>query len=118
MKALILTIALVLVASVAWGFDATLEWTASVDDAEVRDYEVNWGDASGDYTQSVQVGKDLTYTVTGLTDGNWTYFAVKAIGWNGYESGFSGECATDGVTIPGGQAPGGPGGCFISAVTP
>ena len=54
-----------------------LAWDASPD-ADVAGYIVVYGTASGSYTASMDVGKQLSCDVQGLADGRTYYFAVKA----------------------------------------
>jgi hypothetical protein len=52
---------------------------------------LNWGPASGDYTQSTDVGNSTTTTVTGLSSGSTYYFAVTAYNAAGTQSSPSNE---------------------------
>ncbi len=58
----------------------TLGWTAV---AGASGYKVAYGTSSGAYTQFIDVGAALTYTLTGLTDNQTYYFAVYAYGSGG-----------------------------------
>ncbi|MCX8173099.1 MAG: right-handed parallel beta-helix repeat-containing protein [Thermoplasmata archaeon] len=59
----------------------TLTWQPPANDggSPVTDYKVYWGTISGSYTNSQNTGNQLTFTVTGLTNGQTYYFAVSAI---------------------------------------
>ncbi|MEM4308888.1 MAG: NosD domain-containing protein [Thermoplasmata archaeon] len=59
----------------------TLTWQQPSNDggSPITAYKVYWGTTSGSYTNSQNVGNVLTYTVTGLTNGQTYYFAVSAI---------------------------------------
>jgi hypothetical protein len=54
-------------------------------------YKVYWGNASGTYQQSVDVGNQTSYLLNSLTDGTTYYFAVAAYDSTGRESGYSKE---------------------------
>ncbi|NIR28420.1 MAG: fibronectin type III domain-containing protein [Gammaproteobacteria bacterium] len=56
---------------------ATLEWEPSPS-AVVAGYEVHYGLASGDYTDSVVAGNQTSRRITGLKARRTYYFAVKA----------------------------------------
>ncbi|HVI48684.1 MAG TPA: fibronectin type III domain-containing protein, partial [Chitinophaga sp.] len=62
-----------LVASNVTNNTVTLTWTAATDDAAVAGYEIF---ANGAFY--VAAGNVTTFNVTGLTDGNWYNFTVKA----------------------------------------
>lgn len=63
----------------------SLAWDP-VTDADLAGYRVYWGSASGNYTQSVDVGNVTSYTLTGLGDCTTWYVAVKAYDTAGNES--------------------------------
>lgn len=76
--------------------DATLTWNApitNVDGTPLTDlsgYKVYYGTSPGNYSTSINVGNQTTYTITGL--GYATYYsAVTAYDTSGNESGFSNE---------------------------
>ena len=56
---------------------ATLTWDANTEPI-LGGYQLYYGQASGNYTASVDVGKQTSYTLTGLEEGKTYYFAVKA----------------------------------------
>jgi hypothetical protein len=94
--------------------DVTLAWDHNAIE-QVQYFIVCYGTTSGTYQNEVSTsGPVLDYTVAGLPYGEMTYFAVKAFGWNGRESGYSNEVCTDGVTIPP-EAPAAPG-CWIQSI--
>ena len=69
---------------------ATLAWDANTEPT-LGGYQLYYGQASGNYTANVDVGKQTSYTLTGLTDGKTYYFAAKAynIGktvWSGFSN--------------------------------
>jgi PKD repeat protein len=55
----------------------SLAWDASAD-ARVVGYMLSYGSASGNYSSAIDVGNNVSYTVTGLSDGSTLYFAVRA----------------------------------------
>jgi len=82
----------------------TLSWQAPESDggSPITGYKVYWGTSSGSYTNVQNTGNVLTYTVTGLTNGQRYYFAVTAINSVG-ESAKSNEVSAtpqSGVTVP------------------
>ncbi|MEK7698961.1 MAG: RHS repeat-associated core domain-containing protein [Planctomycetota bacterium] len=54
----------------------TVSWNANAE--PVDGYKVYWGVESGKYTNSIDVGKTMSYTITGLTNGTTYYVSVKA----------------------------------------
>ena len=68
---------------------ATLTWDASAESTLVG-YRIHYGQASGNYTSSIDVGLQTTYTVSNLEDGTY-YFVVTAYDVNGIESDVSEE---------------------------
>jgi len=76
---------------------ATLSWdppTTNVDGSPLTGlsgYKVYYGTASGNYTQTINVGNVTTYIAANLTDGVTYYFAVTASDTLGNESGYSNE---------------------------
>jgi hypothetical protein len=60
----------------AQALQARLAWDASPA-PEVVGYKVEYGTASGVYTNSINVGLRTDYTVTGLVDGKIYYFTVR-----------------------------------------
>jgi PKD repeat protein len=77
---------------------ATLAWNPNTE-STLGGYQLYYGQASGNYTASIDVGKQTNYTLTGLTDGKTYYFAAKAynIGktvWSGFSNQVSKTIAT------------------------
>jgi hypothetical protein len=68
---------------------ATLSWTPS-GGPDVATYRVYVGRSSNLYDTSIDVGNQLTWTLTGLGSGAY-YFAVTAYNTAGIESVFSNE---------------------------
>ena len=54
-------------------------------------YKVYWGEASGNYTNSLDAGLATTATVPGLQAGKTYYFAATALYRDDIESGYSNE---------------------------
>ena len=71
-------------------FSVSLTWDPSPS-PEVVGYNLYYGAASGNYTNTVAMGSVTTVTVSGLLSGVTYYFAVTAVGADGQESGFSNE---------------------------
>lgn len=70
---------------------ATLMWDPPEIATDVTGYIVDYGTASGVYTQGINVGNITSYTVGNLTDGQAYYFAVAAYNSAGAESEYSNE---------------------------
>ena len=68
-------------AGVANAATLTLAWNASAE--PVSGYVLYWGTASGQYTQSMDVGKITTATMTPPTSNRVYYFVVKAYNSSG-----------------------------------
>jgi len=96
-----------LVAAISFAYDVTLSWdppTTNIDGTPITDlagYKVYYGNSSGTYTSSIDVGNTTTYTITGLQPGTY-YFAVTAYDTSGNESDYSNEVTE---TIVGNQKP-------------
>ncbi len=92
-----------------------LAWNA---ESGVAGYKVYYGTTSHNYTSSVDVGNQTSYTLMGLVDGTTYYIALTAYNSSGVESGYSSEVATGGVqtsaSASGASGSGGGGGCFIA----
>mgnify|MGYP003573033822 CR=1 FL=1 len=70
----------------------TLAWDAV---AGAAGYKVYYGQSSGGYASNVDARNQLTYSVSGLSEGARYYFAVTAYGQPGTaESGFSNQVST------------------------
>jgi hypothetical protein len=82
---------------------ATLSWdppTTNEDGTPLTDlagYKIYYGTSSGNYSQSVDVGKVTTYTAGNLTEGVTYYFAATAYDISANESKYSNEVSK---TIP------------------
>ena len=69
--------------------DVSLAWDPSPSDGVIG-YKVYYGQSSGNYSNSIEVGNQTTYTVGNLTKGIF-FFAITAYDAAGNESGFSNE---------------------------
>jgi len=75
---------------------ATLTWdppTTNADGTPLTDlagYNLYYGTSPGNYTEVIDVGNVITYTVTGIEPGKY-YFAVTAYNTSRIESGYSNE---------------------------
>ena len=75
----------------AYAGQATLMWDPPAISTDVAGYVVDYGTASGSYTQGVNVGNTTSYTVGNLPDGQIYYFAVAAYNSSGALSDYSNE---------------------------
>ena len=95
---LLLVLSWVVLASIAYGGEIgiPLSWdvpTTNSDGTSLTDlagYTIYYGTASGDYSQSINVGNVTTYTVP-ISIGGTYYFAVTAYDTTGNESDYSNE---------------------------
>ncbi len=69
--------------------DITLLWDAN-SETNLSGYKVYYGTASRTYLAPIVLGKQTSYTITGLAAGTY-YFAVTAFDTTGSESDFSNE---------------------------
>lgn len=78
----------------------SLNWKAPLQNdngtvlTDLQGYIVYFGEQSGNYTGSVDVGKVTNYRMTNLSPGRTYYFAVSAYDGNGNESRLSNEAGT------------------------
>lgn len=92
-----------------------LSWDA-VDDAEsgTKGYKIYWDTTSGTYTNSVDVGNNTSYELSGLTNGTLYYIAVSAYDNTGNEGTKSAEVTQSPEEIRGIMGLKNTGGCFIA----
>jgi len=74
----------------AFSAQVTLAWDPNTD-SETPGYKLYYGEASGSYSQVIDVGDTTSYTVTNLTNGNTYYFTTTAYDAAGNESEHSNE---------------------------
>ena len=86
-----LVLFILLFTSNAYAGQVTLMWDPPAISADVVGYVVDYGTASGTYTQGIDVGNTTSHTVANLPDGQTYYFAVVAYNSAGTESGYSNE---------------------------
>jgi hypothetical protein len=88
-RAALLVLLLLMVPRTGLAAQINLAWDASP--GTVAGYVVLYGNVSGSYTSSVDVGNQTTGTIPGLTVGNRYYFVVKAYTSTGVLSAASNE---------------------------
>ncbi|MGZ5028516.1 MAG: fibronectin type III domain-containing protein, partial [Methylobacter sp.] len=74
---LLVGFALLLFSSNSFAGSANLAWNASTS-SNVGGYKVSYGQSSGSYSSTVDVGNTTTYTMPNMQEGTKYYFAVKA----------------------------------------
>jgi hypothetical protein len=91
------------------GFSTTLAWNANTE-TNIAGYRVHYGTSSGHYTQTLDVGKTTTATLSNLTAGTTYYSAVTAYNTSSLESLPSNEVSftptTSGSTVVTGSGSG------------
>lgn len=103
-------------ATVPPGQSVTLAWNPSTDPTVVG-YNVYYGGASGNYTNTLFAGNATSLTVSGLVEGTTYYFATTAYNNSGVQSPFSSEVSyTVPTPRPGVQISVTPGGQFVLTV--
>lgn len=75
----------------------TLAWDKA-NSAEIKGYVLYYGESSGNYTHSVDVGNKAVYTIGGLKRGKTYFFAAKA--YDQHHSEFSNFSTETKATIP------------------
>jgi len=84
-------------ASIVCAGSLTLSWNAPIQNtdgtalSDLAGYKLYYGTATGNYTNTINVGNVTTYQVNNLTDGLTYYFAVTAYNTSGNESVYSNE---------------------------
>src|SRR5208282_848211 len=76
----------------AFAQNVTLAWNPSTDPTVVG-YNIYYGGASGNYTNTLSAGNATNITVSGLVEGDTYYFAVTTYDNSGAQSPFSNELA-------------------------
>ena len=78
-------------AATAHAAQVQLAWNASTG-PNLGGHNLHYGQTSGNYTSTIDVGNKTSYTVSGLQDGKTYYFAVTAYDTSGnLESGYSNQ---------------------------
>ena len=93
---LLTTIAICCLWAFSYAGDVRLAWDASPTPGVTKQF-VYYGKAPRTYSQKIEIGKELEYTVKNLQDATW-YFAVTAGDDEGNESGFSNEVSLTIIT--------------------
>jgi hypothetical protein len=86
----LLAFALLLSPMVAYGAAVTLAWDANTE-PDLAGYKIHYGTASGDYSDSIDLGNTTQYTLTGLDEGVTYYLAATAYDVDNNESAYSVE---------------------------
>lgn len=71
--------------------EVRLIWDASPDHDKVSHYTIHWGAGDSSYPSAVDVGTNITATITNLQVGSTYHFVASAMGTNGIRSEFSNE---------------------------
>jgi hypothetical protein len=85
----VLVAAVLFLPQVATAGSVSLAWDPNTQ-PQLAGYQLNYGTTSGQYGTQVDVGNVTTYTVSNLAAGTY-YFAVRAYGSSGEQSGLSNE---------------------------
>jgi hypothetical protein len=103
----ILSFVLIFAPSLAGAAQVNLSWKGSTG---AVGYKMHYGNYSGSYQYTVNVGKSTSCTISGLTDGKTYYFAATAYGSQQNNSGYSNE-----VSYKVGTKPTPPAGCVLNS---
>lgn len=105
LKTAILTMLLVLgLSGAVWAESVGFEWNANTE-SDLAGYKMYWGNLSGVYGNSFDVGNQTNYTVIELVEGQTYYFAATAYDTTGNESGYSDEVSYEVVDTTPPDAP-------------
>jgi len=85
-----------MLSAAAYAASVELEWDPNTE-PQLAGYKVYWGNSSGNYTNSKNVGNTTFCTITGLDEGKTYYFAATAYDGDGTESGYSDQIT---YTVP------------------
>jgi fibronectin type 3 domain-containing protein len=69
---------------------ATLQWSVNSEN-DLKEYRVYTGTISRNYAPFISVGKETSYSPSGLTEGQTYYLAITAVDNSNNESGYSSE---------------------------
>ncbi len=89
-----LTLILFLCISNVYSAQATMSWNPN-NEGELAGYKVYYGNSSGSYSSSIDVGNQTSYTISNLVEGEIYFFAATAYDLAGNESGYSNEVSYD-----------------------
>lgn len=98
--AFMLAFTLLLAGTAAQAAQVTLRWNASLEE-NITGYVVHFGTRSGQYDQSIDVGKAQRVTISDLEPGRTYYFAATAYDSYGFSSDAGAELA---FSVPAGNA--------------
>ncbi len=85
-----IVLAILLLSAPCLAAEVSLKWDAP-NAASPESYKIYWGETSGTYTGSKDVGNVLEATIDGLENGKTYYFAATALYRDDIESGYSNE---------------------------
>ena len=85
MKKYLILIFLLVVSLIGYSDTQTLSWDANTE-SDIAGYKMYYGDASGHYTNTIDVGKVTTMQVSNLLNGVTYFFVVTAYNTSGLES--------------------------------
>jgi hypothetical protein len=94
----------ILSAANASAASVSLAWDA-VSATNLSGYKVHYGTQSRSYSNALDAGKNVSYTVPNLAEGKTYYFAVTAQNTAGQSSGYSNEVSYSVPTAAGGTTP-------------
>jgi len=84
--------------SVAVAGSLKASWNANAE-PDLAGYKIYYGESSGNYTNSINVGKNTEHAITQLKDGVTYYFVITAYDTAGNESGYSPEVSAKTILI-------------------
>jgi len=87
---IIVTIIVVLIYTVLFAAEATVSWDKNLE-SDLSGYKIYYGTSSANYGNIIDVGNNISYTVTNLDSNITYYFAITAYDLSGNESEFSKE---------------------------
>src|SRR3989475_1228373 len=97
--ACVLTVLCSLAPALSSAAQVTLAWDANTE-PDLAGYKLYYGNSSGSYQFSVDVGNVTSYTLSGLLDGRIYYFAATSYNLSLAESGFSNELTKPIADVP------------------
>ena len=77
---------------------ASFTWKPNTED-DLAGYKIHYGNSRRNYDSHINVGKQTSYTITGLVKGKTYYFAATAYDFAGNESDYSAEAVYNGSNI-------------------